>query len=331
MPLFRALVLVLVLALPAAAQQPKSQAPRKLTVAYLKSLSFSPLFLAVEKHYLADEGIEVDLKIVATVSEVIAFLGLGQIDAAVGNSGVPFLNAVSRGVDVKIVGGLGGAPADVDTLSANPIIVRKALADAGTVKTGADLRGRKVAVNAVGGIVEYQTARGLKQSGLALKDIELVTLRGFPDMLAALANGAIDASILPEPLAATARAKGIGATLVPNPAPGTMITSVMLGQTLLAPGEKATVERLLKALRRAANELQSPAAIMAPEHREIWSRWVDVPPAVIAQTAPYAFARDLAVDVADFMRQQSYLVETGQITAALPADRIIDARYAILK
>lgn len=319
---------MLLFALPAAAQQPAP--PRKLTVAYLKSLSFSPLFLAVEKKYLAEEGIELDLKIVGAVSEVIAFLGRGQIDAAVGNSGVPLLNAVSRGIEIRLAGGLGGAPADAATLSANPILVRKALFDAGTVKTAADLKGRKLAVNARGGIVEYQTAQGLKRSGLSIKDVDLTVLRSFPDMLAAMSNGAIDASILPEPLAATARAKSIGATLVANPAPGTMITSVMLGRTLLAPAEQATVERLLRALRRASNELQTPAAIMALEHQQIWSRWVDVPAAVIAGTAPYAFARDLAVDVADFARQQTYLVETGQIAAALPAERIIDARYAVL-
>ena len=314
-------------AMPASAQ---TIAPRKLTVAYLKSLSFSPLFLAVDNKYLAAEGIELDLKIVASVSEVIAFLGLGQVDAAVGNSGVPMLNAVSRGVEVRIVGGLGGAPADPGTLSANPIIVRKALLDAGTIKTAADLKGRKLAINARGGIVEYQTAQGLKRGGLGLGDVEIVLMRSFPDMLAALANGAIDASLLPEPLAASARTKSIGVTLIPNPAPGAMITSVMLGQTLLADRERSVVEGLLRALRRAANELQSPAAIMTPDHMAIWSRWVDVPVEVIAQTAPYAFPRDLAVDAADLMRQQRFLLETGQIAAELSADKLIDSRYAII-
>ena len=320
---------MLLFALPAAAQQPAP--PRKLTVAYLKSLSFSPLFLAVEKKYLAEEGIELDLKIVGAVSEVIAFLGRGQIDAAVGNSGVPLLNAVSRGIEIRLAGGLGGAPADAATLSANPILVRKALFDAGTVKTAADLKGRKLAVNARGGIVEYQTAQGLKQGGLTIGDVEIVMLRSFPDMLAALSNGAIDASLLPEPLAASARSSGIATTLIANPAPGAMITSLMLGQTLLPEHERPVVEKLLRALRRAANELQSPAAIMTPERMAIWSRWVDVPVEVIAQTAPYAFPRDLAIDVADLMRQQAFLVETGQIPAAVPADRIIDARYAIVK
>ena len=324
------LVLVcLALAVPAAAQSAGAP-PRKLTVAYVKSLSFSPLFLAIDKKYLAEEGVEVELKIVGTVSEVIAFLGLGQIDAAVGNSGVPFLNAIARGVEVKLIGGLGGAPADAGTLSANPILVRKALADDGTVKTVADLKGRRIAVNARGGIVEYQTALGLKRGGVAIGDIQIVTLRSFPDMLAALGNGAIDATLMPEPLAATARARGIATTLIANPAPGTMITNLMLGQTLLVDKQRPVVDALLKALRRAANELQTPAAILSPEHNAIWSRWVDVPADVIAQTAPYTFPRDLALDIADFMRQQRYLLETGQIAAELPADKLFDARYAIL-
>ena len=325
MPFVRALIAIVLLAVPAAAQQAQ---PRKLTFAYVKSLSFSPLFLAIDKGYLAAEGLEIDLKIVGAVSEVIAFLGKGEIDAAVGNSGVPLLNAISRGIEVKIVGGLGGAPADPRTLSANPILVRQALSE--TVKTAADLKGRKLAINARGGIVEYQTAQGLRQGGLGLADVEIVLLRSFPDMLAALGNGALDASLLPEPLAASARAARIASTLVANPAPGAMITSVMLGQSLLSEKERPTVERLLRALRKAAGELQTPAEIMAQDKMPIWAKWVDVPVAVIAQTAPYVFPRELAVDVADLMRQQRFLVETGQIAAEVQAEKIIDSRYAIL-
>ena len=318
-----------VLPAPASAQAPAGP-PRKLTVAYLKSLSFSPLYLAVEKKYLAEEGIELDLQIIAALSEIIAFLGRGQIDAAVGNSGVPFINAVARGIDVRLVGGLGYAPSDPALPSANPIIMRKALADAGTVKSVAGLKGRKVAVNVRGGIIEYQMALGLRQGGLSIKDVEVTTI-GFTEMMAALTNGAIDASILPEPLSTLSQQRQIGAVLVANPAPGAMLTSIMLGRTLVAEAEADTVRRLMRALRRAANELLTPADVMAPDKVPVWSKWTDVPPAVVAKTAPYTFARDLAIDLADLARQQQFLAETGQIKEALPPERLIDRRFAVTR
>lgn len=294
---------------------------KTIKVAYLKSLSFSPLFAAIEKRYFADEGLEIDLQIVQSSSEVVAFLARGQVDVAFGNVAVPFFNGVRNGFDVRLLAGVSYAASDPAQPSPNPIVIAKAREQ--EIRSPADLRGRKVAVNTRGGIIEYQFAAALKTAGLSINDVELVTL-GFPDMLTALMNGAVYAAIVPEPLATSAIEKGLVVSLVGNPGPGAMLTVATIGKNLMSPAAGPTTEAFLRALRRASAELATGQNTMSEANLAIWAKYTGIPAAVIARTRPYRFDKDLAIDLGDLRRQQNYLVETKQVPAALPLERLID-------
>jgi NitT/TauT family transport system substrate-binding protein len=301
---------------------------QKLTGAYVTSLSYSPLFLALEKGYLRDAGIDLQLQEVRSASDTIAFLGRGDIDVAFGNIGVPLFNAIDRGVDVKVVAGMSAYPKNAATLSPAPIVVRKALADSGEVKSVQDLKGRKVAFNTRGGIIEYLVAGALAQAGLKIADIQVATIP-FPDMIVALANGAVDAAVMPEPISTAARDRGVGTVLAPNPVPGALATTILFGKNLLTDAQAPAAKSLLQALRRAANELRSANDIMSDANLQIWSKYTKLPVPLIRKTAPYNFPNDLALDTASLLDQQKYLVESKQIAKPLALDRLIDSRFAI--
>ena len=303
-------------------------APVKLRAAYLKSLSFSPLYLALEKKYFEAEGVEIELDIVQSASDVVAFLGLGKLDLAFGNIGAPLFNAGERGIDVKIVAAMSYYPADRATLSPAPVLARKSLVESGVVKSLADLRGRKIAFNTRGGVIEYLVGGAARRAGMAISDFDVVTM-GFPNMAPALANGAIDAAVLPEPLATAAREQSIAAVLDPNPLPGALATVLMFGPSLLDSAGSDRAARVLRALRRAAAELSSPAAIMSAENAPVWAKHTELPAALVAKTAPYVFDPRLGVSMSDLARQQDFLRESGQIPGTLPLDKILDRRLAI--
>lgn len=301
---------------------------RTLRAAYVPSLSFSPVFLAVEKGYFQAEKVSVNLQVVQSVSDAIAFLGIGQLDLAFGNISDTLFNAINRGVDVKIVASMSYAPKDRSVLSPTPIFARKALWDSGAVKSMADMKGRKIALNARGGIVEYQVDQSLRRSGLSIKDVQIETIP-FPDMPIAMANAAVDGAIMPEPISTAARARGVGAVLDSNPAPGVLITVVLFGKNLLAQPEAPVANAVLRALRRAANELQSPGAILSRENLQVWSKFTKIPAETVAKGAPYVFARDLALDFGSLLDQQKFLVEGGRISTQLPVERLVDSRFVV--
>jgi NitT/TauT family transport system substrate-binding protein len=307
----------------------QTKAATVLRAAYLKSLSFSPLFLALEKKYFEEEGLTIELDTVQSASDVVAFLGMGRLDLAFGNIGAPLINAGERDINVRVVAATSYYPADGATLSPAPVIVRKQLADAGTVKTMADLRGRKVAFNTRGGLIEYLVGGAARKVGLQVSDFDVVTLP-FPSMIAALANGATDAAIMPEPLATAAREQGIGVVIDPNPLPAALATVLMFGPSLLEGAGEENGKRIMRALRRAAAELNSPGQIMSAENVKIWAKFTELPAPLIAKTAPYVFEPQLRLSASDLMRQQDFMKASGQISATLPIDRIVDQRFAIV-
>lgn len=71
-----------------------------------------------------------------------------------------------------------------------------------------DLKGRRVDVAGQGATPEFLFRRLLKDNGLDPgKDLQLSFALGYPDMAAALASGAIESAVLPEPFVTLARMK----------------------------------------------------------------------------------------------------------------------------
>jgi len=71
-----------------------------------------------------------------------------------------------------------------------------------------DLKGRRVDVAGQGATPEFLFRRLLKDGGLDPgKDLQLSFALGYPDMAAALASGAIESAVLPEPFVTLARMK----------------------------------------------------------------------------------------------------------------------------
>ena len=78
------------------------------------------------------------------------------------------------------------------------IMVRKDLIESGKVKSMKDFKGLKVAVSAAGNSESFLVDYALRKAGMTIADVEPVYL-GFPQHVAAYANGGIDAILTVEP------------------------------------------------------------------------------------------------------------------------------------
>jgi len=179
----------------------------KVTIGYVKASVFAPIFIAKERGFFAEQGIDANLQPLAGGADLITQTATGSFDVAMGGAGPAFWNAKSLGLPIVAIapGHMEGNPV------ATPLMISKANCESGAIKSVADLKGKKVSVNARGA-TEYWLSAALGTAGLTLNDITLETL-AFPDALAALKSGAVDAAMVGEPLAASAEQQNIAVRL----------------------------------------------------------------------------------------------------------------------
>lgn len=182
--------------------------PEKVTVGTFGVLGDSAIYIGKERGYFKEQGIDLQItKINGSISDLVAGLATGKLDVGNGSVNAALYNAFGNNIHLKIV-------ADNATVqpghSSAALVVRKELAN--TVKTPADLKGHKIAVLTVkGSSALIYMDKILAPAGLTVKDVNLVAMP-FPDMLTALANGAVDLAILVEPFLTLGQARNIFTT-----------------------------------------------------------------------------------------------------------------------
>jgi NitT/TauT family transport system substrate-binding protein len=195
---------------PAASPSSEVLTPAKVKVGNVGGVSDAALFIADDKGYFKEQALEVEFQTFNSAATMVPFLGTGQLDVAAGAPSAGLLNAIAKDVPLRIV---------ADKGNMNPghgyeaIVVRTALAD--KVKGAADMRGKKIAISARDITPEVTLNAYLQKAGLSIKDVDVVTMP-FPDMRAALANGAIDMAVSIEPFVAQITQSGAAAILVRN-------------------------------------------------------------------------------------------------------------------
>ncbi len=187
---------------------PKSAAPAKqatVRVASTGSMGAAGVYIGIEKGYFKDQGIDIQILPFQSGAAMLPPLATGDLEIATGSVNTGFLNVIDRGVALKLVATL---TSNIKGFDYEWLTIRKELIDSGAVKEVKDMKGKKFVLSATKSGAEATIAFFLKQGGLTISDVELVTM-GYPDMLAAYSNKAIDAAIQLEPLVTSTVEKGL--------------------------------------------------------------------------------------------------------------------------
>jgi NitT/TauT family transport system substrate-binding protein len=195
-------------------------------------ISDAPIVIAEHKGYCREQGIRTNVINLVTGSQMVAPLGAGQIDIAAAATSAGLFNAAARGIGLRIVADKGSNLPGYAYVS---LLVRKELVDSGKFTTLKDLKGVRVAEPGKGGSTGSTVNQALKSVGLGYDEVTHVYNMGFPEMVTALKNGAIDAAITPEPFNTFARDEGI-AVRFPSDAfyPRQTIAVVLYGNEFMA-------------------------------------------------------------------------------------------------
>jgi NitT/TauT family transport system substrate-binding protein len=152
-------------------------------------------YIAEDQGYYREQGLEVEMTPFDSAARMVAPLGAGQLDAGGGAHSAGLFNAISRGIEFKLVADKGSSPPG---FGGQALMFRRDLVDSGQLRDPGDLRGQRVAISARGATTEVTLAAWLRPHGLTVDDVDEVEM-GFGEHAPALAGGSIAAAVALEP------------------------------------------------------------------------------------------------------------------------------------
>ena len=290
------------------------------------SMGAAPLFVAVERGFFTEQRVEVEIQRTAGASEVMGFLGAGHLDVAGGGVSAPLYNAVARGVPIKVVAPLGLVSESPEHAS-NFMMARKDLYDSGSVREVAQLRGRRIAITGLGSTNHWHLARLLRTANLRLGDVDVVDMN-YADMITALATGNLDAAILASPYDVQLKKEGVAEMLVPNVAPGQMLTVLMFSPQFRDERPDAA-RRFMIAYANAIRAMQRDGDIFG-DNLPIYEKYTGLKGEDILISTPPVFDANLRIDVKPLLEYQEFLIAEKSVTYPTPLteDQLVDRSFA---
>lgn len=175
------------------------------TINYLGVGAYDGVYIAKSKGFFDEEGVKVEVaKQQAGGAEACRLVNTGDYQA--GQSNVwAIAQSIDKGFHIK---GVADFQSCFDDTPLERMIVRK---DSG-IKSVKDLKGKKIAVNMIGGSFYYTWEEMLKKNDMSLDDVEMSVL-AFPAQQQALESGQIDCISVLTPYSSSALADEDNVTL----------------------------------------------------------------------------------------------------------------------
>ncbi|MGH6740123.1 MAG: ABC transporter substrate-binding protein [Bradyrhizobium sp.] len=303
----------------------------KAKLGVLRLSSSAPVFIAQDKGYFRDAGLDIELKFFDAAQPIAVATASGDVDFGVTAFTAGLYNLAGKGT-LKVIGGMSREKAGF------PLIGYFASnnAYAAGLKTPKDLAGKRVAVTQVGSSFHYSLGLLADKYGFKLGDVKVVPLQSLSNAAAALKGETVDAALLP---VSTARklmddngAKLLG--WVGDETPW------QLGAVFASPkalGNKALVTKLLGALARADREYhdviltavtggKAPIDDKTRPLLEIIAKYTNLPVEQVVGNCAYIDA-DGKLDVKNVGNQIDWLQAQGFVDKGFAADAIIARDY----
>ena len=327
---FARLVLTCLLAL-AATDVARADDGLKAKVGVLRLSSSAPVFIAQDKGYFRDAGLDIELKFFDAAQPIAVATTSGDVDFGITAFTAGLYNLAGKGT-LKVIGGMSREKAGY------PLIGYFASnnAYAAGLKTPKDLAGKRIAVTQVGSSFHYSLGLLADKYGFRLADVKVLPLQSLSNAAAALKGETVDAALLPVSTARTLMDTG-GAKLLGWVGDE---TPWQLGAVFASPrtlDNRPLVTKLLGALVRADREYHDVilAAVAGGKADindktrpllEIIAKYTNLPVEQVVGNCAY-IDPDGKLDVKNVGNQISWLQEQGFVDKGFTADAIIAKDY----
>ena len=183
-----------------------ARAAEPLRIGLLHTLSPAPLYIAMERGYFAQEGLDASFRFFEAAQPIAAAAVSGDIDVGITALTGGFFSLAGRGT-LKVIG---GGLHEQRGFEGTAVLVSKKAYDAG-LTTPKQLAGHSFGFTQFGSSFHYILGRIAEQEGFDLKTMTLRPLQTVGNMLAAVRTGQVDATMAvasqAKPLDASGEAK----------------------------------------------------------------------------------------------------------------------------
>src|SRR3954468_24349978 len=169
-----------------------AQTALKAKVGVLRLSSSAPVFIAQDKGYFRDAGIEIELRFFDAAQPIAVATTSGDVDIGITAFTAGLYNLAGKGT-LKVIGGMSREKAGYPLIG----YFASNQAYANGLTTPKDLAGKRVAVTQTGSSFHYSLGLLADKYGFKLSEVKVLPLQSLSNAAAALKGETVDAALLP--------------------------------------------------------------------------------------------------------------------------------------
>lgn len=306
----------------------------KITVGALRFTSHSASFVAFERGYFKDQGLEVEFKFFQAAQPMAVAIASGDVDFGVTAISGGLINLAQKGA-IKVIG---GALHEEKGIDGQMILVSKKAYDEG-VTSPAKLKGRTYGITQTGSSFHYMAHKIAQKEGFAGSDIKVKPLQKVGAIIGALKSGQIDAwSIVPHIAKGLSKSPAIhNIGNIVDYIPDYQVTTVFTSADNAA-NKKDQVKRFLAAFSKGADDFNAAlvdktAGDKAAEdmvkliHKYVYTSRPYAKAAPSIRNGAMRINQNAKLNVTNVADQLSWFQSEGLVSKDITIDMLVDKSF----
>lgn len=244
-----------------------------VTVGLLQIAASAAVQLGIDEGIFERHGLDVEIQFGQGGAALLPAVSSGSIEFAVGNP-LSVLVAASQGLEMNIIAGYSSIDVPADLPPTGVLVT-----EGSGIETWSDLQGKRVAVNALNTQGDLTIKGAVEADGGDPSAVEFTEI-AFPDQLAQLEQGHIDAAWVPEPFVGAALATD-GIVFLGEPM-GAAIPGLSTMVTFTSASFAAANPEIVSQFRAAIAESTDLAMADTDAYRDVIESFTGLPSEVVA-------------------------------------------------
>ena len=307
---------------------PALAANKKIKVGALRFTSHSGSFIAAERGYFAEAGLDVEFEFFQAAQPMAVAIASGDIDYAVTAVSGGLISLAQKGA-IKVIG---GALSEEDGIDGQKYLISDASYQSG-IKTLKDLDGKKYAVTQAGSSFHYMGAKMAAAEGI---DLQFTPLQKVGAIIGAMKSGQVDGwSIVPH--IAKPLAKAGAWHMVANVSdyiPNYQVTTVFTSAANAA-NERGITESFLGGFAKGVDDYAAAMIDQTADqdvmidliHKYVYTDRPREKAAPSIVNGTMRLNKGAALNIASIQDQLGWFQSEGLVDADITIDQLVDSSY----